>query len=123
MTTPYKQNKKEPRYRTLVKLEQFFIIEHDGKTAHTACKRINEWMKRDSNPTGRASIPDNATPCGYYWTPVEETPYIVSGGEIPDDPTGETVHVWNGKMVTKVSIQAEAIKASACIRRKWPSSV
>jgi hypothetical protein len=111
MTKPEKQSKKMPPYRIRVKLEQFFDIEVNGKNANTAGKRINEWLKRDSSPTGHADIPEHATPCDYYWTPVEEMPYIVSGGELPDDPTGEVIHVWDGEKIAKVNLEV-ACKAT-----------
>lgn len=69
-----------------------------------ACKKLHERLKRDAGTKPRP-VPDDAMPGAYSWMPPEECSYVLSGGDVPVDPTGNSFMTWNGKKFVREKIE------------------
>jgi hypothetical protein len=81
-----------------------YEFEMTSKSPEAAGKRLQERLKRDAGLKKSYKEPDDAVLLGHSWFPPDEVEFIISGGNLPEDPTGKTCHVWNGKDIVRKKI-------------------
>lgn len=84
--------------------ELTYEFELTSKSPEGAGKRLQERLKRDAGFNETYQEPADAAVLGHSWLPPDEREYIISDGDLPEDPTGKTCHVWNGKEIVRKKI-------------------
>jgi hypothetical protein len=99
-----KPSAKLKKYRLIPMRELTYAFEIAAHSPEGASKRLQERLKRDAGFGESYKEPGDATLFGHSWFPPDEVGYIISGGDLPEDPTGKTCHVWDGKKITRKKI-------------------
>ncbi len=88
-----------------------YAFEITSKSPEGAGTRLQERLKRNAGYADSYKEPDDAVVVGHSWFPPDEVGYIITGGDLPEDPTGKTCHVWNGKEIARVEVPEHMIPA------------
>jgi hypothetical protein len=92
------------KYRLSPVRELRYTFDLTAKSPEGASKRLQERLKRDAGYENSYKEPDDATLFGHSWFPPDEMEFIISGGDLPVDPTEKTCHVWNGEKIVRKKI-------------------
>ena len=93
------------KYRLAPMRQLTYEFELTSKSPEGAGKRLQERLKRDAGFKEETyKEPVDAVLLGHSWLPPDEVEYIISGDDLPKDPTGKTCHVWNGKEIVRKKI-------------------
>ena len=83
-----------------------YEFELTSKSPEGAGKRLQERLKRDAGFGDETyKEPNDAVLSAHSWFPPDEMEFIISGGDLPVDPTGKTCHVWNGEKIVRKKIK------------------
>ncbi len=94
--------KKMAEYRMVVMRGRAYEYTIKATSFENASKRLRERLDRDAGTDNLSyEEPVDAMPGSHFWFAPEDMKWFVGGGEIPVDPSGETVMVWNGAEVAR----------------------
>jgi len=99
-----KTSAKMHKYQLLPMRGLTYSFDITSKSPEGAGKRLQERLKRDAGFADSYKEPNDAALFGHAWAPPDEMEYIISGGDLPVDPTGKTCHVWNGEKIVRRKI-------------------
>lgn len=99
-------------YRMVVMRGRAYEYTVKATSFENAAKRLKARLERDSD-TDNATYeePADAQPGSHFWFAPEDMEWFVGGGEIPTDPSGETVAMWNGAEVKRRRFPGKGAKA------------
>ena len=104
MTSSNTSKGKRSAYRIVPMRGVTYVFDIKSQSPEKACERLHERLKRDAGLAETYKEPHDAAVFGHSWFPPEEVGYLISGGDLPEDPTGKTCHVWNGTKIVRMKI-------------------